>query len=294
MSTSSDIEGAIFVGGDITNASTFGNNCNAGCTNGVDAVTVIGDINSNFNLVGNNSDGTRNVVYGGTISGNVNNNANGEIRQADADELSMLEEALESLYQGAVEDSENFSALASNGSVDDSDPNRVTFTPDSVIDGEAIVFDVSGELLSRNISLDFDALIGLNVPIIINVTGASDALDDTLTVSAGFIGNREGIRNSLIFNFNNYNDITFSRDGFEGSVLAPQADVTITNGAFDGGLVALSLDSMAELHAEFFDEEFEDPDVPVPPSEVPTPASLLLTVLALIYISRRRKTISSI
>jgi choice-of-anchor A domain-containing protein len=78
--------------------------------------------------------------------------------------------------------------------------------------------------------------------VVVNVVGTS-------AVFSGFSTNLGGIgATGVLFNFVNATSITLSNHGFYGTILAPSAHISFSNGSFDGGIYAGSMSGFAEGH----------------------------------------------
>ncbi len=96
-------------------------------------------------------------------------------------------------------------------------------------------------------AFDGAALLSIDAPagsfVVVNITG-------TAATFSGFGHEfRSGIdQRGVLFNFASATQLTANGYGFWGTVLAPYADVTFSNGSWDGGLYARSLTGNAEGH----------------------------------------------
>jgi choice-of-anchor A domain-containing protein len=90
-------------------------------------------------------------------------------------------------------------------------------------------------------------LLSINAPagslVVINVQGISASLVNFGHSFSGGIDQR-----GVLFNFAEATSITAGGVGIMGTVLAPQADITFSNGSFDGGIYARSMTGNAEGH----------------------------------------------
>ncbi|WP_245767985.1 choice-of-anchor A family protein [Stigmatella erecta] len=90
-------------------------------------------------------------------------------------------------------------------------------------------------------------LLSINAPtgslVVINISGNSATFTGFSHTFSGGIDQR-----GVLFNFVNASAIKAHGYGFWGTVLAPYANVSFSNGSFDGGIYALSLTGNAEGH----------------------------------------------
>ena len=254
LDTSSDIEGRLLVGGNVNMA---GKSLKVGSLLGadptVDAVTIVGDIKANDVQALNG-----NIVYGGNkYSTNLIVNSG---NTATAVSQGLLQAEFNSVYQSVIDDSNYYKTLAANGTFNTSDMNNLKFESNSSDD--LLVFNINGtDLLNGSFSFGFTP----TVPIIINVAGTG-----ALNLNSKAFGNfTKQVASLVLWNFFDYTSIGFNGDGWNGSVLAPNADITSGTGSLDGGFAALSYTGTVELHNQLFTYEppGETPgvDVPAPP-----------------------------
>jgi choice-of-anchor A domain-containing protein len=96
---------------------------------------------------------------------------------------------------------------------------------------------------------DFNGAVLFNIDapagsmVVVNITGASASFSGFGISFSGGI-DQQGV----LYNFVDATSITAQGFGFWGTVLAPNADITFTNGSFDGGIYAKSLSGNAEGH----------------------------------------------
>jgi large repetitive protein len=103
------------------------------------------------------------------------------------------------------------------------------------------VFDVSASAFTGAKLLSIDAPAGSLV--VINIRGASATFTGFGTSFSGGID-----PHGVLYNFVDTTSITARGFGFQGTVLAPYANVDFSNGSWDGGLYAVSLTGNAEGH----------------------------------------------
>lgn len=125
----------------------------------------------------------------------------------------------------------DWSKLVPNGSYSDA-YGTMTITGN---DAQMDVIDVSGSDLARINSLVFSGDIPSTATVVVNVSGTDDRMQNF-----GFsLGNLQA--QNIIFNFYEATSVKASSLGFDGSILAPQAQVSFNNGHIDGSLIADSL-----------------------------------------------------
>jgi len=254
LNTSSDIEGRIMIGGNIDMAGkSLDVASRIAADPVVDAVTVVGDITANDVKTQNG-----NIVYGGNIgSTNLILNGSGSVSQQSQ---TTLQNQFDAIYQSVIDDSNYYKTLAANGTFNTSDMNNLKF--ESTSSDDLLVFNINGtDLLNGSFSFGFTP----TVPIIINVAGTG-----ALNLNSKAFGNfTKQVASLVLWNFFDYTSIGFNGDGWNGSVLAPNADITSGTGSLDGGFAALSYTGTVELHNQLFTYEppGETPgvDVPAPP-----------------------------
>jgi len=120
------------------------------------------------------------------------------------------------------------------------------------------VFDLTCDALGAASSVSITAAAGSTV--VVNVTGADcDISNMGMTLSGP-------TSTEVLFNFPDATSLNISGVGVLGSVLAPNADATFSNGNLDGTLVVASLSGNGELHHFPFD----GPILSCPEDEEPT------------------------
>jgi choice-of-anchor A domain-containing protein len=109
------------------------------------------------------------------------------------------------------------------------------------------VFQVNASAFSGATLLSIDAPAGSRV--VINITGSSATFTGFGHSFSGGID-----QHGVLFNFVDATAINAHGYGFWGTVLAPYADVTFSNGSFDGGIYARSMTGNAEGHLNELDD----------------------------------------
>lgn len=250
----SDIEGKAAVGGNaFFEGYSIGTNA---ANNGVPSLVVGNDLTFTNGQV-NNGD----VVYGGTANLTSVGIPNGQLVEGNPIDFT----AAEQLY---TDYSAQLASLAATGTT-------------TVSTGE---IELSGTNSDLNVfSLDGAALSAasrftLSAPsestVLINVTG-SDVSAQNFQFSFNGIDN-----NHVLFNFTDATRLTLDGISFQGSAIAPYAELEFNNGNFEGNLITRAVRGFGEFHAE----HFEGDDLPEPAESrvgVPEPTTIAGAGLAL-------------
>jgi choice-of-anchor A domain-containing protein len=273
MSGGDDVEGKTFVGGNLTNAATYGNGrSNQGfAPSSFVTLTVGGNVSGNLNinngpngslangvtpegaLIGGNA-GTVNIngtpaslIVGGTVG---NFNPNGDTYQPNAgpsiaagiamqtatfvSDLSALSSALAALPE------------TTGSSYDNSNPNSDTFTAANGGQGYAVIDITAGQAAfasASNFVYDIPQVGNGYLPTIINVTGST-----SYDLSAN--SNLSAYNPYVIWNFVGATSITLNRQ-FNGSLLAPLA--TLSNSTpIEGAVAVQNFNQGGEVHLGTF------------------------------------------
>ncbi|HEU0164591.1 MAG TPA: choice-of-anchor A family protein, partial [Thermomicrobiales bacterium] len=250
--TTSDVEGCLAVGGNVTFTGGFSVGGQAqGCQ---DALVTGGNLTFPAGTISNG-----NVVYGGTLTGNPTV-PNGTISNGTTTYFDEAEEYFDAL-------SDNLASQPANGTFT-SQYGSTTFTGTST---SINVFNVTAADLNGIHGMTINAPAGSTV--IINVSG------DNVTFT-GYQQWLNGVDAShVIFNFPDATTITTTGFGFEGSLLAPNATYNFSNGQHNGQIVVRNLTGNGESHNHPFTGNFPPPPstpTPVPtstPTKTPVPTS---------------------
>lgn len=306
LTSSSEVEGKTFVGGDLNgNSSNYQISSSVTTTStGTPGLTVVGDVNGgakNLNngsgaVVGGNVNSGLNlngaaqtVQVGGSISNtNVNQNtvASGlassdpAFSQNLTQQASLIETSVTSLSHTMSQQTAN-SQLTING-------NTGTFSAQPDASGVA-VFNISSADLNKIGEIQFN-LNGADT-VIINVSGSAITLDDN------FLGGTQNLGEHVIWNFYEADTLSLTT-AWGGSVLAPEASATTSN-YIQGSAVFGSLVQNGEMHVGTYAGNYEAPSDPGTPgtgssggaSSVPEPGMvgmLAAGVGALVFWRRRR------
>ncbi|MCU4674374.1 choice-of-anchor A family protein [Catenovulum sp. 2E275] len=278
LSTSSDIEGKIFVGGNI-NAPGLSIDVGSRLTSNpkVDAVTVVGDIEASSVKAENG----HNIVYGGEIKSGTSLITNGSGGAVTKVPKSELQSDFDLLYEQVLAESAYYQSLTTNSVFDTRDSNNLKFTSGASSDDLLSVYSISAsDLFNQNGSFSFNT--NPSIPVVINVSGTG-ILDLKSKATGNF--DKNNAAPLVLWNFYEASGINFIGDGWNGSVLAPFANVYASTGSIDGGLAALSFNSSVELHNKLYNYSPPTPEV----TPVPEPSSLIIFAAALLLLVRLNK-----
>lgn len=265
LTSSSEVEGRTFVGGDLSgNSSNYNINPGTASTNGQPGLTVVGDVNggtknlnngsgaviggsvnSGFNLNGN----PQTVQVGGSISNtNVNSNTvNSNLASSNPQFLLDLQQDASLIATSATNLSLDLSGLSSNSSFTIVG-NKGVFSAQPDADGVA-VFNISAADLDSIGEIQFN-LNGADTAIV-NVSGTSITLNDN------FLGGTNNLGESVIWNFYEAENLTLTT-AFGGSVLAPKADAHTYN-YIQGSAVFGNLIQDGEMHVGTYNGTYTPP-----------------------------------
>lgn len=308
LTSSSEVEGRTFVGGDLNgNSSNYQIQPLAPSTTGTPGLTVVGDVNGgakNLNngsgaIVGGNVNSGLNlngavqtVQVGGTISNtNVNaNTVNSGLAASDPgfaqgliQQKSLIETSMTGLSHDLGTEAANSQfTITGNTGTFDAQPNA---------QGVA-VFNISAADLDKIGEIQFN-LNGADTAIV-NVSGGAVTLNDN------FLGGTQNLGEHVIWNFPDAKDLSLST-AWGGSVLAPSAAATTAN-YIQGSAVFGSLVQNGEMHIGTYAGNYDGPSDPgIPggssssggPVPVPEPGMLGAIGLALagLMILRRRTAV---
>jgi choice-of-anchor A domain-containing protein len=300
LTSSSEVEGRTFVGGNLNgNSSNYQIGNPAPNSLGIPGLTVVGDVNgstknlnngsgaviggnvnSGFNLNG----AAQTVKVGGTISNtNVNQNTVQSGLSASDPSFSVNLQQQGSLLKSSLTDlSKTLGGLDANSNLVISG-NRGTFNAVPNADGVA-VFNISAADLDKIGEIQFN-LNGADTAIV-NVTGANVTLNDN------FLGGTQGLGEHVIWNFPDATTLN-ATTAWGGSVLAPTAAAT-TGNYIQGSAVFGSLTQNGEFHLGTYTGTYNPPGTGTPggggPSPIPGEAVGLFALGTLaIWMMRRRR-----
>lgn len=306
LTSSSEVEGRTFVGGNLTgNSSNYNIAGVTPSTKGQAGLTVVGDVNggiknlnngSNANVGGNVNSGfnlngnPQTVKVGGTISNtNVNQNtvqsglanSNPAFVQGLQQDKSLLTTSMNGLSYDLGQLGSN-SQLTING-------NRGTFNAQPGSDGVA-VFNITSQQLDSIGEIQFN-LNGADTAIV-NVSGTSINLNDN------FLGGTNNLGKNVIWNFKDATDLTLTT-AWGGSVLAPKANAHTYN-YIQGSAVFGNLIQDGEMHVGTYSGGYYPPSPPASSSStggtaVPEPGMIALFAASIgaLFLLRRRRRVSA-
>ena len=261
-STSSEVEGAAVIGGNLNlNSATIFSRPPRSQLTGFGALTVYG--NTSGNTI--NIDNGGNAYVGGTRGATISFNGGLYTTAAPPDTIANFETPLNALSQSLM-------LLAPTASLPTLGNNTV-FSAVPGANGIA-VFDITGAQLATQ-NLGFSINLNGATSVVFNVSGNSDFSANDQSVATG--------ADNIIWNFYDATSVTIG-DQLGGTVLAPNATVT-NNNQIDGTLVANVWTGNGELHNDPFTGT-------LPPAPVPEPTTLAIlgVGLAALGLIRLRQT----
>ncbi|MCL6601846.1 MAG: DUF5057 domain-containing protein [Paenibacillus sp.] len=222
-----NVEGTMAVGGNLTFSGSHLYQENN--TNTVDVLNVGGNLTLTSGSINGNAivGGTSTVIEKNNGSGSDKKGVQGIVKKEPLIDFNAAGEYLRN-------QSDAIAALTANG-IPDIKNSKITFTGTHPT---LNIFNVAGSAINNAKSIKVDA--PAESTVIINITGTEQVempKGDSLT----------GLeRSNVLFNFNEVTDLILP--GSKGSVLAPQADIHLTNSPVFGNLVGASLDSTNSSH----------------------------------------------
>lgn len=268
LTSSSEVEGRTFVGGNLNgNSSNYQIQPIAASSTGTPGLTVVGDVNGgskNLNngsgaIVGGNVNSGLNlngaaqtVLVGGSIANtNVNQNtvtsglaaSNPAFAQNLTQQKSLIETSMTGLSSSMGSQAAN-SQLSITG-------NTGTFNAQPNASGVA-VFNISAADLDKIGEIKFN-LNGADTAIV-NVAGKSVTLNDN------FLGGTQNLGEHVIWNFPEATNLALTT-AWGGSVLAPNAAAT-TGNYIQGSAVFGSLVQNGEMHVGTYTGSYQAPSDP--------------------------------
>lgn len=260
FTSTSDVEGRLLAN-EITGGATFYNKPGTSTS----AFAAVNAITIDSGLTNGNVDNGGSVNYQVSNAGHFNLNGGGSVVQTPSFTMAEFKTPLDVLAK-------QLSELASNSSVNASDPNNFTFAESG---SGVAVFDLTASELSLARNIDFT---GDAQTIIINVTGN---YTDTTNFNAS-----DFLNTHVIWNFVDATSLSFQ--GWHGTVLAGNASVT-NSSAMEGFLYAANFTGNGELHNFAFGGTL--PVSPVPEPSVP--GLLCAGLLVVAMMARRRQAPSA-
>jgi len=268
LTSSSEVEGRTFVGGNLSgNSSNYQIQPIAASSTGTPGLTVVGDVNGGSKNLNNGSGAVvggsvnsglnlngaaQTVLVGGSISNtNVNQNtvtsglaaSDPSFSQNLTQQKSLIETSMNGLSHTMSTQTSN-SALTITG-------NTGTFNAQPDSSGVA-VFNISSADLDKIGEIKFN-LNGADTAIV-NVSGASITLNDN------FLGGTQNLGEHVIWNFPDAKDLSLTT-AWGGSVLAPGAAAT-TGNYIQGSAVFGSLVQNGEMHIGTYTGGYTAPSDP--------------------------------
>lgn len=248
--------GGFNIGGSV-NGTLNGNGASAGTTSSIGK-----NVNGNVSL-----NGTLQVGGIKTANGNVNNAAVTYGAAVSTDPLPV------SVFGTLNALSATLAGLAPTGTVTQSN-GVLTFTAQQGATG-TVIFNISASQLDEATAFSFD--LG-KAQAIINVTGGGSITDNV---------NATGNPQDLLWNFGDATSLDIVH-GLEGTVLATDADVTISAN-MEGTLVAGDATLDAEIHSDPFAGTL--PDGGTTPVPEPASGAVVLAGLGMLAMLRRRRVL---
>ena len=280
MSAGADVEGKTFVGGNLTNANTYGSGRpgQSPLTSTAPTLTVVGNVTGTANInsgispggatIGGNLAGMNlnasnaTVLVGGSIgSTNGGNGATIKVggtigtarvtgtlveQKLGSNFTNPLVSTLNSEEKTLVTDLKALSTalenLPSTGSYNVSNPSSATFTSADPHKLGYSVIDITAAQYEKAAGFVYN----ISIPTIINVNCGTVTTCGNMITDSGNSNGPTSVDNDIIWNFEGAAKITF-KDNVDGSVLAPYANV-ITNNNIEGTLAAMGLTQGGELH----------------------------------------------
>jgi choice-of-anchor A domain-containing protein len=275
-----DIQGAAYVGGNVTvpnsfNAGTVGNS--AIPTSEI-SLAVAGNIDNGGNIQVNGGS----VVAGGTISRTINMNSGGTQTQNDPAGLP------ESPVAEITSASQYWSGLAANSSTSVANNGQLDFNCTS--SSSLAIFNINASTMFGSGYQGFTLIPGSSTgDVLINVQGTSVNWN-----TGGFFSqfNTPYWNGRVLFNFYNATSVTLSGQ-IGGYVVAPNANVTEQNNIDGGGMAnTLTVDSEVDLpesgSASAWYGDLPNAVVPEPSTAVPGLSALALVALS--FFRRKKET----
>ena len=300
LTSSSEVEGRTFVGGNLNgNSSNYQIGNPAPSPLGVPGLTVVGDVNGSTKNLNNGSGAViggnvnsgfnlngpaQTVKVGGTIANtNVNQNTVQSGLTASDPAFSVNLKQQGSLLTSSLTDlSRTLGGLDANSNLVIAG-NRGTFNAVPNADGVA-VFNISAADLDKIGEIQFN--LNGDDTAIVNVSGANVTLNDN------FLGGTQGLGQHVIWNFPDAKTLN-ATTAWGGSVLAPNAAAT-TGNYIQGSAVFGSLVQNGEFHLGTYTGTYTPPGTTNPgggdPSPIPEEALGLFALGTIaLWVMRRRR-----
>jgi choice-of-anchor A domain-containing protein len=258
--SNTDVEGALAAGGNITfSNSSIGANLTSSQLTSLNGDAVVAG--GNVSLINGQVDGGS-VVYEGTLNTSGETLSHGSSKVTSTNSPINFSSAATSLKSLST----SLDALATTGTPKTSS-GAITLTGT----GSLEVFDLSGSTLASANGFTINAAAGATV--VVNISGTSDSLPNfQMTIN----GTSE---EDVLYNFYQATTLTDNSTGIDGSILAPQANVTFGYVNVNGNVVANSVTGNAQFNDLLFQGNLSQQTV----THVPEPSNLVgLGLVALI------------
>lgn len=280
VSSSSEVEGRSFIGGDLTGNSSnyYMGNENSASANGTPGLTVVGNVEGGTKNLNNgggasiggnlasqngfNLNGPNQTVNIGGSSTQTNINQNTVNANLGANFTNQLVAQRDLLVSSLGSLSDNLQALTATGTGSIAN-NTLTINGGSSFN----VFNVTAANLNAVQQLSVTNANGATT--VINVAGTN------ITMNDNFLGSPSELGKNVIWNFYEATTLSFG-NAFYGTVLAPEAAVTLSN-FVEGTLVAKSLTQNGEVHTGTFQGDLSSVGGSV--SATPEPATWAMLIL---------------
>ena len=297
VSSSSEVEGKSFIGGNLTgNSSNYyiapAGAYGASTSNGVPGLTVVGNVEgstknlnnaSGANIGGNlasqngvNMNGGNQTLNIGGTSTQQNINQNTVNTNLGANFTNQLIAQRDLLVSSLTSLSDNLKALTATGTATSAN-NTLTINGTSAT--SLNIFNIASSQLDAIGQLSVTNANGGTT--VINVSGTNITLNDNFLSPASELGK------NVIWNFYEATTIT-QTTAFYGTILAPQAAVTLGN-FVEGTLVAKSLVQNGEVHAQTFQGDLSAVGSTISAAPEPATWGMMILGFGLVGFALRRR-----
>ncbi len=130
------------------------------------------------------------------------------------------------------------------------------------------VFDVTGAQLAAASSGGLAISVPTGATVLVNVNGTADSFQ-SMGISLTGVDNQH-----VLYNFSQATSLTVNQISIEGTILAPNANVSFIGGQLNGSLIAQSVSGQGESHLDLFIG-----NLPVNP--IPEPSTFVLAACGL-------------